>query len=301
VSLPVGECAALGAALIWAVTSIVFTRAGRLVSPVAANTYKAVAATVFLTIALWVFHGRPVVSGIAAGDLLALVASGLVGIALGDSMLFHSWQLIGTRRGMLVMALSPVIGALGGILFLGDEIGALAALGMALALGGVMWVIGEGRAAPSADEAGRRSVLLGALLGLGAAASNAGGAVLARHALARVGVLEATQLRVAAAAAGLVALALVRGSLPGWLAQLRRHRLFPAMTGASFLGPCCGIFLLSLSLDRAVTGVALTLASTSPIWLLPLGARFQGDHVTARELIGALVALGGVAVLLLPS
>ena len=65
-----------------------------------------------------------------------------------------------------------------------------------------------------------------------------------------------------------------------------------------FFGLPSTIGLMVIALDRAPTGIALTLMTTTPIWLLPLGWAFQGDRPSLREAVGACVAIGGVALLL---
>jgi len=304
--LPIGEMAALTAALIWSCTSMFFTRAGRLVSPTAANGFKVVAASLIYALAMLITRGRPFGEGIDPTDVARLATSGAVGIALGDSLLFHSWQLLGTRRAMLIAAVSPVMGAVGGVLLLGDRLSVTAVLGMSLALAGVGWVIGERRPGerfrPTVPGWAARwpigSTALGVILAVGASMGHAGGAILAKDALTRVDVLPATQIRVAGAALVMVTMAIVTGRLGTWFRGFVRHRLIAPMTLASFFGPFCGILLLSVALDHTSTGVALTLTATIPIWLLPLGAWFQNDRPSLRECAGAVIAIAGVAILM---
>ena len=48
---------------------------------------------------------------------------------------------------------------------------------------------------------------------------------------------------------------------------------------------------------NAYIGVAATLNSTSPIFVLPLAAIFLDDKLTSRSVVGALIAVSGIAVL----
>jgi drug/metabolite transporter (DMT)-like permease len=50
-----------------------------------------------------------------------LVISGILGLVLGDSFLFKSFQLIGARLGIIIMAAVPVLSAILAYFFL-DEI-----------------------------------------------------------------------------------------------------------------------------------------------------------------------------------
>jgi drug/metabolite transporter (DMT)-like permease len=310
-SFPTGEAAALLAAGIWAFTSLTFTHASRRATPVAINTFKLVAASLFYAVVLAArHHGIPWDPRVAGPDVAFLVLSGLLGLSFGDSMLFKSFQALGTRRAQLVFSLNPLLGAAGGVIFLHERLDARSMLGMALALGGVAWVIGERRvgavgSAGMAPVSGMaralpdRRTVAGVFYGLGAAMGQAAGALVAKSTLVRVDTVSATQIRVTAGAAGLLLLAAAGGRVKGWGRLIARERLVPQLVAASFFGPFIGIFLMFVALDRTTTGIALTLLSTTPIWLIPLGARFGGDPVTSREVAGIVVALSGVAVLLL--
>ncbi|MFH1276901.1 MAG: DMT family transporter [Candidatus Eisenbacteria bacterium] len=312
---PWGELAAVGAAMIWAGTSIIFTHAGKRATPLAANTFKTVLGSLLFALVLTIREGVPYGRGIAPFDWGMLALSGVVGLSLGDSLLFKGFVILGTRRAMLVFSLNPVIGAVAGYLFLGERLGWKAILGMAVALAGVALVIGEKRPPapdgltpppdPTPLRPGRGSLiarhvtLFGILFALGGGFGQAIGAILAKSSLQRVDTLPATAIRMSAASLGLVILGLVTGKLHHWTRLIIQGRLAARMALASFFGPFLGVYLMVLSLDLAPTGVALTLLATSPIWLLPLGAWFQGDRPSKREAIGAFVALAGVALLML--
>jgi drug/metabolite transporter (DMT)-like permease len=313
-SLPVGELAALAAAMIWSTTSIVFTSAGRTGSPVAVNAFKTLAGTLLFAAALLIRDGLSVGQHVATHDAILLVLSGLIGLSIGDSFLFRAFVTLGTRFAMLVFSMNPIIGAIAGYLFLGERLGPLAILGMAIALSGIALVIGERRKAapdgltpengdgegscPKAARAARSLLLLGVLYSIGAAFGQAIGAVIIRSSLQRVDTLTATAIRMGSGAAGLLVLGACTGRLRRWTGLLARGGMLARLLAASVMGPFIGVYLMIVSLGRAPTGVALTLLSTTPIWLLPLGAWFQNDRPSKREIAGAFVAIGGVALLM---
>jgi len=80
-----------------------------------------------------------------------------------------------------------------------------------------------------------------------------------------------------------------------------RYPLIATLIVATVLGTYLGIWLQVAGLRYAPsTGVAATLSSTSPIFILPLAAIFMGDQMRVRTTLAALVAVFGVALLLLP-
>lgn len=290
-----GPAAALGAAMIWAFTSILFTAAGRNVVPAATNLFKTAAATLLFAVALLFRDGLPFDPHLDLRQILLLGLSGIVGLGIGDSFLFSGYQLLGTRRAMLVQSTHPIFGTLLAIVIFGELPTVLQFVGIAVVLAGVILVLGEPHRMRSVDPARRRR---GILFCVFAALGQAVGAMLAKEALFEADAFGATQIRVLGGALGLIAFGLVRGELRSWVRGLCQPQVLWRVSAASVLGPFIAVFLMLYSIQNAPAGVALTLLATAPVWLLPLGAIFQKDHPSRQEVAGVLVALAGIAVLL---
>lgn len=305
-SLPLGELAALGAAFLWAFTSILFTRAGRLASPVGVCAFRCTLAALIFSI-LVALRSTGASGGAPAGhDLFLLVMSGVVGLAFGDSCLFISYVLVGTRRALLLQSLAPVLGIVAGAIILGEHLAFIAYTGIAFAMIGVVWAITERRDNGDAARslplwATRRPRLFGTLAGMGGAVGQAGGAVLAKAALRNVDVLSATHLRMVGGAAALLLFGFISGRLRPWMQQIARYKLFRILLIGSIASQVVAVWLMVTSLDLAPTGIALTLLATIPVWILPIGWKLENDRPTGREILGILVTVAGVALLLLRS
>lgn len=104
----IGELAALFTSLIWAGTSVLFTKAAQQVGSIIVNRMHTVFGLLFLMLLNLVFYGYllPIDTGSERWMWFAL--SGAVGYALGDVFLFHSFICIGTQRGMLMLSLAPL-------------------------------------------------------------------------------------------------------------------------------------------------------------------------------------------------
>lgn len=293
--LEAGPLAALAAAFLWAITSILFTAAGRNVVPAATNLFKTLAATVLFAVALLLRDGVPFDPTLGARDVGLLALSGLFGLALGDSFLFAGYQVLGTRRAMLVQSTHPIFGTVLAIVFFREWPTVLQFTGIVVVLAGVGLVLGDRHERRHLPPGQRRK---GIVLGLLAAVGQATGAMLAKEALLTSDAFGATQIRVAGGALGLIAFALVRGELRSWIRGLGQRTVLWRVSAASLIGPFLAVFLMLYSLQNAPAGVALTLLATAPVWLLPLGAALQGDHPTRQEVLGVLLAVGGIAVLL---
>ena len=67
---------------------------------------------------------------------------------------------------------------------------------------------------------------------------------------------------------------------------------------ASFGSTYLGIWLQQTSLKFAPTGIAQTFLATSPLFILPIVA-FQGEKISLRAILGAVISLGGIALMFL--
>jgi drug/metabolite transporter (DMT)-like permease len=286
-----GALAALAAALCWTLSSALWRRLPTSLSAAQLNLLKNLLALLMLAPLLalqpWRAGGAP---------LLLLSASGVLGIALGDSLYFAALRRLGTRRCLTLDAGGPAVTAVAGFLWLEEWPSPLQWLGVALISLAVLLVArqkGEPGAAAGllSSPAAQR---LGVALALGALLCGSGGALLARVALREGGLdpLQAAGLRLAAAS--LVLLPLLRG-LPSAPPRPRpAGRRWPLWLAATLLGTSAGIVLQQTALQQLPGALAVALLATAPVMALPL-APLEGDRPGATGVLAALLALAGVS------
>ncbi len=71
------------------------------------------------------------------------------------------------------------------------------------------------------------------------------------------------------------------------------------MIGGAFSGPFIGVTLSLVALGNAQVGVASTLMSLTPAFLLPFSAIVFKEPIWRRAVYGTVLALAGVALLFL--
>lgn len=290
-----GELAALGAALCWAMSSLAFTRAGRRLGTLPLNLIRLVLALGFAALVRGLLYGRPLPTDAGAEQWLWLGLSGLVGYFFGDLCQFRAFVEIGPRLTLLLMALAPPLTALIGFFALGERMTPLALVGMATTLAGVSWVLLE-RTGETAGASGPVR-LRGVLLGLGGALGQAGGFVLSKRGLVGYDPLAGAQVRMIAGIACFAVLIAAVSAGPRLRAALAdRGGLGQAALGA-LLGPFLGVSLALFALQRTSAGVAASLLSTAPIFIIPLAAVVEGERAGLRGALGAALAVAGVALL----
>jgi drug/metabolite transporter (DMT)-like permease len=178
----IGQLLALATAVCWAVSSIAFEVASRRAGSLPVNFVRLALAFVGLGL-IGLFSDRalfwPTDAPNAAWKWLLL--SGVIGFFVGDLALFRALVEIGSRLCSLLMALAPPIAALTtAILLPEDHMTARGWLGMAVTLGGIVWVITERVVQNETAKQIRRATAFGVVLGLIGAAGQGVGAVVAK-------------------------------------------------------------------------------------------------------------------------
>ncbi len=288
-----GEIAALAAAFLWAASSLVYALLGERVSPLLLNLCKGAIAIVYLAITI-VLMRQPLPNA----DFLpisSLLLSGAIGIGLGDSAYFTALNQLGARRTLLLEMLAPPIAALLALIFLGETLKITDWWGIFLILIGVIWVIAE-RTAESVVP--RSQLTRGVVWGILAAIAQAVGAVLSRFALveSNVSPLWSTLLRLMAGTLTVTVLWLVSRPPSFSLRATFSLKLLGAIALTAFGSTYLGVWLQQISLKFAPAGIAQTLSSTSPLFVIPF-ALAMGEKVSWRAIFGVMVALTGIGIL----
>src|SRR5512142_3025185 len=139
--LNVGALAALGTAFAWTLTALAFEYAGKRIGAVALNFLRLVVGCLFLGAYGLVARGLIFPTDAPLSSWAWLGASGLIGLVVGDPLLFQAFIDIGSRVAMLVYATAPAFTAILGYLVFGERIGLLGAGGMCLTLAGIAIVV----------------------------------------------------------------------------------------------------------------------------------------------------------------
>jgi len=290
--MPLGETAALTTAVFWALTGVFFTEASRRIGALRVNMLRLPLALAPLSLGL-VVTGTSLHS-LTPGRSLLLAASALVGLVVGDLALFRALTSLGPRLSSLLMALAPLFATLTGFILLGERLGTRAWVGMLVTLAGVVWVVGEFRSA----ERGSLRLWPGAALAVVAAGCQGVGLVLAKLGMAgEVSPLAATWVRMVAATATIWGAAAIAGRTSGLGLRTAFRVAWRPVVGGTFFGPFAGVWLSLVAARLTEVGVAATIMSTTPLWMIPLVMTTEGYRPSARAVLGTVVTVAGVALL----
>jgi drug/metabolite transporter (DMT)-like permease len=314
-----GEIAALTAAALWAVASVLYRWIRQQISALVLNILKGLAAIVMFSVAIGVTHHQNI--EIQGDVILPLALSGVVGIGIGDTAFFNTLKTLGVRRTLLLETLAPPLTAILGVVFLHERLSLLAFLGIVITIGGVAWVLSEGTLQVSEGALSVQRLRQGLGLALITALAQASGILLSRSVFLHTDIspLWSSLIRITAGTVtalvwfGIQTLRTLRtqqlnqssaSELSSTSQSLRWPPLTPRLIGgiglASFGGTFLGIWLQQTSIKYTLAGIAQTLSATSPLFAIPV-TMLGGESVSLRSVLGAMVAILGIGILFFSS
>lgn len=293
--MPVGELFALLTSLLWSATAICFAEATKRIGTFQLNINRLTLAALFLAATILLFG---IEYRITQTQIIYLGISGLVGLVFGDTFLFKAYQKIGPRNTMVLMSLAPGIAALFGYILFDEVISLLGISGMMITLSGVAIVV-YGKNTKVAETKIEPIGILFAVLG---AVGQAGGLILAKMAFAisPVNGFTATFFRIITSVIALYIMGRTMGRLKNPFRLFKKN--IPALQftlAGTVMGPFLGITCSLIAISYAKIGIASTLMSISPVTMLPLVHYYYKEEIPLKGVIGAIVAVIGVAILVL--
>ena len=291
-----GEFYALAAAAVWAVAVIFLRKSGESIPPYALNLFRVTITTPLLVVSV-VAAGQPLVYGAPVVDYLILIASGVISIAVSDTLLHRSINLIGAGLSAIATAVYAPIVTLLAFVLLGEELGPWQFGGMALVVGAIL--IAARHRPP--EGATRRSIVVGVILGVLAMATVGFGIVIAKPVLLRTPVLWATTVRQAGSLAVMLVIALAMPGRKKVFSFMRPSGSWRYSLTAALLGSYCSLLLWVAGFKYALSGVAAILNQTSTIFILLLASVFLREPVTRRKIAASALAVAGILLVTLGS
>ena len=290
-----GEALALLCALSWAISVVLFKKAelSADVSPQSMNLFKNVLALPLLLVTMVVI-GEGFQWERSTEDWLGLALSGIIGIAIGDTLYFAALRHLGP--GMLAIvetSFSPAV-VVFSILILGEVIDATFVAGAVLILGGVVVAMVGDRAQ---GESGGGVSSRGASVGLAAAVMVAFGFVIAKPALSRSGLVEGTTVRLIFGLAAQFLWILLRPGRAEVLWILKPHPVWRPLLPGAFIGSYLAMLLWLGGLKYTEASVAALLNQMTVVFTIAMGVIVLGERLTRSRLVGAFTALCGAALI----
>jgi drug/metabolite transporter (DMT)-like permease len=291
-----GEIFAVLTAILWSGTSIVFTEASVRVGSLYVNITRLLLAVCYLSLTIFLFGFS---FDLSSNQIFNLVLSGFAGLVIGDTFLFKSFQHIGARLSMLIMAIAPGISALLAFFFLNEVISLIGIAGMLITITGIAMVILQRKEKPASKYKINKIGIVYAIIG---AIGQAVGLIFAKHAFneGEINGFVAAFVRISSSIIFLYPLFLFTKKIKNPFAVFvnQKKALIFTIIG-SIIGPFLGITFSLISVANTNVGIASTLMATVPIIMLPLVRFYYKEKLSWISILGAFVAVGGIAILFL--
>lgn len=293
----IGEFAALSTAVFWTITALVFELAGKRVGALVVNILRLILGFFFLGFYSWYTRGLFLPVDATPTVWFWLSLSGLIGLVMGDQFLLHAFVVIGARVSMLIMSLVPPLTALLGWILLGEILTLRDISGMILTLAGISLVVLQRN--PEQNHLQFSRPLTGILMAFGGAVGQSVGLILSKLGMEGYNAFAATQIRVITGVIGFAGLVFIMRAWPKVLSAIKDRISIQLITVGAIFGPFLGIGFSLLAIQNTNAGIAATIMSIVPVFIIPPAMILFHEKLTIREVFGAILAVGGVTMLVL--
>jgi drug/metabolite transporter (DMT)-like permease len=283
-----GEALSLLSAGLWALAVIFFRKSGEKVHPLALNTFKNLLAFILFIPTIWIFREKLLYPA-PLNTYLLLILSGIVGIAIGDSLLFASLNKLGAGlTGIVVCMYSPFIICLS-VIFLGETLTIRQILGAILIIAAVM-ITTIKKEKKIFDH---KQLLIGIFFGILASAGMAVGVIIMKPIINKTPLLWATEIRLLG---GIIALGLI------FLFYPRRRRLTDSLLmtnkwsytiSGSLIGAYLAMAVWLGGMKYTQASVASALNQTSTIFIFIFAGIILKEPLNLKHVISIIMAFIG--------
>ncbi|HZV34663.1 MAG TPA: DMT family transporter [Verrucomicrobiae bacterium] len=289
--------------IFFSISVICGNRSAQMIGGSEANFWRLTCATAFLSL-----YALTLGQGLSGASFSIFVASGIIGIGVGDVALFQALPRLGSRLTLLlVQCLTAPFGAAIEWLWLGTELSPMQMFFGAVILSGIAISLMPGRGL----HLQKKAILPGVLFSIVAAIAQAYGAVLSRKAYAVAdehdehidGATAAFQRILGGLLIGGISLLVVKWrnirdhliregeTLPS---KEKWRRVLPWVVANSLAGQTLGVSCYQWAFQTTPTGIVLPIVATTPLVAIPFTMAVEKERPSLHSIIGGVIAVIGV-------
>ena len=284
-----GEIFALSTAVTWSIAVILFKKSGEKVPPFALNFFR-VAVSSLLFVLMFVIIREPLFGVAPLKDYLILIASGVIAIAVSDTLFHMCLNRVGAGLNAIVDGLySPSIVFFAWLL-IGEKLGPWQLAGMGSVLLGI-FVATRHDPPPGAT---RRQLIFGIMWGVLSMLTLGIGIVIAKPVLNHSPVLWATAVRQIGCFIAMLPVALLLPSRKKIFSNFRPMSSWKYMIPGTVVGSFLSLIFWIAGMKYTQAGTAAILNQTSSIHIIILATIFLGEPLTKRKITALILALAGI-------
>lgn len=292
----IGEIAALGAAICWTISAVLYKQALSNTKPISANVVRCTCTSIVLIACLAVIGRIGILTSLPIYAAMLTSVSGIIGLGFGDSLYMISLKLIGVARAVPITCTYPLFSVLLGIFLQKETVTSYVVLGaVAIVLG--IWLLSR-EEKTDVNELRKRDLVKGVASALATAVIWSVSIALISMAMVLPETssldyaLAVNTLRVLATAIFLLASAPLIDKKFNFL-KMQRGALFALIFGG-IVALALGWFLLTMSFLYIPESQAVPISSTSPLFAAMAGIFFLREPVTAKIVAGSAIIVVGI-------
>jgi drug/metabolite transporter (DMT)-like permease len=292
----IGELAALGAAICWAIAPIFYRQALFQTSPISANIVRCATNAAVMMFVLLAFDKWNTLANLPASVILITVLSGFVGLVIGDTLYMKGLQSIGVSRAVPLAATYPLFSLVWATFLLGEPVTATIVAGAVTIVVGI-WLLSSERNHNSVP-ANQKLALIGIFASLTTAVIWSVSLTLMNIAVTMPGVnnLDSNYaiitLRIASMALFLSAFAPFLDRKRGFL-KMKRHTIIWLCLGG-LVANGAGWLLMNYSFLSILEAQAVPISSITPLFSAFAGFILFHEKATLKSVLGAAMIVIGV-------
>ena len=295
----IGELAALGAAVCWAVAPILYRRALFRMKPVSVNIVRSVSNAAVLLLILLTLGKTNILTSLPLEVIFVIIASGLIGLGLGDTLYLVGLHSVGVARAVPLASTYPLFSLIWATFLLGQPVTATAIIGAFVILLGI-WLLSRDKG-ENAEEASGNDFFVGVIASMATAVAWSVSLTLMDFAvtLPNMSAFDANYAmvtaRLAVMALFMLALSPVLDRNHGFL-KVKRRTLIELCVGG-LVANGVGWLLMNYSFQNIIEAQAVPISSTTPLFSAIAGFVLFHEGMTFNNTVGAIIIVAGVSLI----
>jgi DME family drug/metabolite transporter len=291
----IGELAALGAAISWAIAPILYRNALVNTNPISANIIRCVTNGIVLTVFLVAFGLTGILASLPPWVLIFTVISGAIGLGVGDTLYMWGIKILGISRAVPLASTYPLFGLIWATWLLGQPLSVITLTGAAIILLGI-WLLSRKNHAETTKHKGKL-VLLGVVASLGTA-------VIWSISLTMMNIVVSSgvvgldtnyaivTLRIASIAVLLTVFSPFIDKGHGFLKISKK--VIVLLCAGGLIANGLGWLLMNYSFLFTSETAAVPISSTSPLFAALAGFLFFREKATLLPILGVISIVAGI-------
>ncbi|MBS7616551.1 DMT family transporter [Candidatus Bathyarchaeota archaeon] len=291
----IGESAALGAAICWVFSAVLYKRALADSEPLSANTVRCLETSLALTLA-FVFVGKFwVMTALPLQVLVMACVSGVVGMGLGDTLYMISLKILGVSRAVPITCTYPLFSLVWASLIVGETITFQVVLGVFAIVFGI-WLLSIEKPDKNVEDKDSKLRVKGVIFAISTAIAWSISISLVNLAVQETTSFEQAYainaIRITAVAISLLVYAFISKRKLDFL-KVKAKTAVTLLTGG-LIAIGLGWFLLTLSFLYIPEAQAVPISSTTPLFSTLMGIAFLREKVTTKIAVGSVMVVLGI-------